>query len=114
VAATGLKDGFGTLAQRSAKRKRRSTCERRLGPVASCGTRNAAVTEGESKAKIEERLELTDKAVAQQGRFALNYACRLEQIAYASFPEAFMEWVTPQHEEVDLNCEISSYANAEL
>jgi hypothetical protein len=25
-----------------------------------------------------------------------------------------MEWVTPQHEEVDLNCEISSYANAEL
>jgi hypothetical protein len=25
-----------------------------------------------------------------------------------------MEWVTPQHEEVDLNCEVSSYANAEL
>jgi hypothetical protein len=25
-----------------------------------------------------------------------------------------MEWVTPQHEEIDLNCEISSYANAEL
>jgi len=25
-----------------------------------------------------------------------------------------MEWVTPQHEEVNLNCEISSYANAEL
>jgi hypothetical protein len=25
-----------------------------------------------------------------------------------------MEWTTPQHEEVDLNCEISSYANAEL
>jgi hypothetical protein len=25
-----------------------------------------------------------------------------------------MEWVTPQHQEIDLNCEISSYANAEL
>ena len=25
-----------------------------------------------------------------------------------------MEWVTPQHEEIDLNCEVSSYANAEL
>jgi hypothetical protein len=25
-----------------------------------------------------------------------------------------MEWTTPQHEEVDLSCEISSYANAEL
>ena len=25
-----------------------------------------------------------------------------------------MEWVTPQHEEVDLNCEVGSYANAEL
>jgi hypothetical protein len=27
---------------------------------------------------------------------------------------ASMEWVTPQHEEIDLNCEVSSYANAEL
>ena len=25
-----------------------------------------------------------------------------------------MEWVTPQHEQIDLNCEVSSYANAEL
>jgi hypothetical protein len=25
-----------------------------------------------------------------------------------------MEWVTPQHEEIELSCEISSYANAEL
>lgn len=25
-----------------------------------------------------------------------------------------MEWITPQHEEIDLNCEVSSYANAEL
>lgn len=25
-----------------------------------------------------------------------------------------MEWTMPQHEEVSLNCEISSYSNAEL
>jgi hypothetical protein len=25
-----------------------------------------------------------------------------------------MEWTTPKHEEIDMNCEISSYANAEL
>jgi hypothetical protein len=25
-----------------------------------------------------------------------------------------MEWTTPQHEEICLNCEVSSYANAEL
>ncbi len=25
-----------------------------------------------------------------------------------------MEWVAPQHEEISLNCEVSSYANAEL
>jgi hypothetical protein len=30
------------------------------------------------------------------------------------FKEPTMEWTTPQHEEIDLNCEISSYANAEL
>jgi hypothetical protein len=32
------------------------------------------------------------------------------------FPQGapLMEWVTPQHEEIDLNCEVSSYANAEL
>ena len=28
--------------------------------------------------------------------------------------EARMEWVTPGHEEVDLSCEVSGYANAEL
>ena len=27
---------------------------------------------------------------------------------------ARMEWTTPQHEEIELNCEVSSYANAEL
>jgi hypothetical protein len=26
----------------------------------------------------------------------------------------FMEWTIPQHEEIDLNCEVNSYANAEL
>jgi hypothetical protein len=31
-----------------------------------------------------------------------------------TFKEPSMEWTTPQHEEIDLNCEISSYANAEL
>jgi len=25
-----------------------------------------------------------------------------------------MEWTAPQHEEIDLNCEINSYANAEI
>ena len=25
-----------------------------------------------------------------------------------------MDWTTPEHEEIELNCEISSYANAEL
>jgi len=25
-----------------------------------------------------------------------------------------MEWTAPKHEEIDLNCEISSYANAEM
>jgi len=28
--------------------------------------------------------------------------------------DLIMEWTTPQHEEIDLNCEVSSYANAEL
>lgn len=37
---------------------------------------------------------------------------RLELNALKEQP--LMEWVTPQHEEIDLNCEISSYANAEL
>jgi hypothetical protein len=36
--------------------------------------------------------------------------------ACCDFPQGapLMEWTTPQHEEIDLNCEISSYANAEL
>jgi coenzyme PQQ precursor peptide PqqA len=31
-----------------------------------------------------------------------------------SFGGALVEWTTPSFEEVDLSCEISSYANAEL
>ena len=31
-----------------------------------------------------------------------------------SWRDSIMEWTTPQHEEIDLNCEVSSYANAEL
>ena len=31
-----------------------------------------------------------------------------------SWRDLIMEWTTPQHEEIDLNCEVSSYANAEL
>ena len=31
-----------------------------------------------------------------------------------SFSEGPMEWTTPSFEEITLNCEISSYANAEL
>jgi hypothetical protein len=39
--------------------------------------------------------------------FARSHPFSLQELAT-------MEWTTPQHEEVDLNCEISSYANAEL
>jgi len=31
-----------------------------------------------------------------------------------SIRSELMEWTTPKHEEIDLNCEVSSYANAEL
>jgi len=34
--------------------------------------------------------------------------------AYNCKGASIMEWETPRHEEIDLNCEISSYANAEL
>jgi hypothetical protein len=34
---------------------------------------------------------------------------------FGTFPGGTtMEWTTPQHEVIDLNCEVSSYANAEL
>jgi len=35
-------------------------------------------------------------------------------VKYKSGRDLIMEWTTPQHEEIDLNCEVSSYANAEL
>jgi hypothetical protein len=34
--------------------------------------------------------------------------------SYQAPKEPTMEWTAPKHEEIDLNCEISSYANAEL
>ena len=42
----------------------------------------------------------------------LCYSLRVLHHTYKG--AAPMEWTTPQHEEIDLNCEISSYANAEL
>jgi len=42
----------------------------------------------------------------------LCYAC--VGLNLSSQEPLTMEWTTPQHEEIDLNCEISSYANAEL
>jgi hypothetical protein len=41
--------------------------------------------------------------------YALDVACSLTPKGASA-----MEWVTPRHEEIDLNCEVSSYANAEL
>lgn len=42
----------------------------------------------------------------------LQFASNIE--SHFSLGAPTMEWTTPQHEEIDLNCEISSYANAEL
>jgi hypothetical protein len=52
-------------------------------------------------------------------KFALHFwsdTCYVMPFSNARLPkEPFsMEWTTPQHEEIDLNCEVSSYANAEL
>lgn len=44
-------------------------------------------------------------------RPSLLFCPRFKNLTQESAP---MEWTTPQHEEIDLNCEISSYANAEL
>jgi hypothetical protein len=54
--------------------------------------------------------------------FALNSVFHSEEVRAILFGQSncfysrsfSMEWTTPQHEEIDLNCEISSYANAEL
>jgi hypothetical protein len=35
-------------------------------------------------------------------------------LSHLASKEPTMEWTAPKHEEIDLNCEISSYANAEL
>ena len=49
-------------------------------------------------------------------KFALvAYGCSCyARICSTNPKESPMEWTTPQHEEIDLNCEISSYANAEI
>jgi len=43
-----------------------------------------------------------------------NEPCYIVVVRYPGLGVSKMEWTTPQHEEVDLNCEISSYSNAEL
>jgi len=35
-------------------------------------------------------------------------------VKFTLWEEPIMEWTTPRHEEIDLNCEVSSYTNAEL
>jgi len=44
----------------------------------------------------------------------LQYVIFPRSEAKTNSREATMEWTTPQHEEIDLNCEVSAYANAEL
>jgi hypothetical protein len=46
--------------------------------------------------------------------FGLSCYNLLVLILQTSKGALFMEWTTPQHEQIDLNCEVSSYANAEL
>jgi hypothetical protein len=40
--------------------------------------------------------------------------CSAHPVKLNSGRNLIMEWTTPQHEEINLNCEISSYTNAEL
>ena len=52
-------------------------------------------------------------------QFALDFGhvrARLSQVSNTQVLKepVSMEWTTPRHEEIDLNCEVSSYANAEL
>ena len=47
--------------------------------------------------------------------YRLRRMCRRTQSQYGSNTGGTtMEWTTPQHEEICLSCEVSSYANAEL
>jgi hypothetical protein len=52
------------------------------------------------------------KAVIPSNSVFVVCSCRSQTSLYEEL--AIMEWTTPQHEEIDLNCEVSSYANAEL
>ena len=53
-----------------------------------------------------------------KGPLGYNIFCALDLFGAGVFGTlsggTTMEWTTPQHEVVDLNCEVSSYANAEL
>jgi hypothetical protein len=56
--------------------------------------------------------------VARGKALALSLGCSVDGFGATLFcfnpGGTTMEWTTPQHEVVDLNCEVSSYANAEL
>jgi hypothetical protein len=52
-------------------------------------------------------------------QFALDFGLSRARLVQALNTQVLkecvsMEWTTPRHEEIDLNCEVSSYANAEL
>jgi len=59
--------------------------------------------------------EQNQDATRRNRPFLRHRACViLNSISILRSGVSIMEWTTPQHEEIDLNCEISSYANAEL
>jgi len=65
-------------------------------------------------------LNQSEMRVAETCPNALNlagYALLVTQLVLRTsliWEELTMEWTTPQHEEICLSCEVSSYANAEL
>jgi hypothetical protein len=66
------------------------------------------------------KLAASDQKTQNQAMRLADYFLPVETVLLfvscnvSIFKEPPMEWTTPQHEEIDLNCEISSYANAEL
>jgi hypothetical protein len=65
---------------------------------------------GLDRATFRKKLATTHSLKARSMLFSLGATYLTSKVKGAST----MEWVTPQHEEIDLNCEVSSYANAEL
>jgi hypothetical protein len=61
---------------------------------------------------VRRKLETDRTAQGLSSELGLCYP--KHDLNLASQEPLTMEWTTPQHEEIDLNCEISSYANAEL